>query len=182
MVASAVASVTSCLPLHQFVEGSVLAGHRELNGLGESGVLYEKAELDVAVLSAEGEVGAGQQHYLVVNDDELRVADHGFAGRQHGRSVDCRTPKMGFDVHSVSLVPVDVNGNRDAGLCDAFPEHGPHLRGLLEVIGRAGHGLPGGADEPVELTCKVPDLGFVAGHGPDRREISMDGLGAGHSL
>jgi len=57
----------------------VLAGHGGLDGLGEGGVPDEEAELDVAILGTEGEVGAGEQQYFVVDDDELGVADDALA-------------------------------------------------------------------------------------------------------
>ena len=52
----------------------MLAGHGRLDGLGECRVTNEKTELDVTVLGTEGEVGAGEQQYLMVDDDELGVA------------------------------------------------------------------------------------------------------------
>lgn len=61
--------------LDEFVERPVLARHGGLDGGGEGGVADEDAELDVAVLGRVAEVRAGDQQQLVVDHDELRVAD-----------------------------------------------------------------------------------------------------------
>lgn len=53
----------------------MLAGHGGLDKLGEGRVVDEETKLDVAVLGAEGEVGAAEQQHFVVDDDELGVAD-----------------------------------------------------------------------------------------------------------
>src|SRR5699024_3680403 len=70
--------------LRQFVEAAVFAGHVAFDGGGEPGVVQEEAEFDVAVLSAVGEVRAGQKYHLVVDDDELGVADDAPAVGQLG--------------------------------------------------------------------------------------------------
>lgn len=68
----------------------MLGCHRRLHRLGEGGITDQETELDVAVLSAEGEVGAREQHHLVVDDDELGVADYPLAVGELGRLVDGR--------------------------------------------------------------------------------------------
>ena len=83
----------------------MLARHGGLDGLGERDVADEDAELNVAVLRAEGEVGAGEQQDFVVDDDELGVADDALARRQLGGSVDRGSRELGLDLAASALSP-----------------------------------------------------------------------------
>ena len=105
----------------------MVAGHGRLDGLGECRVADKEAELNVAVLCAEGEIGAGEEQDFVVDHDELRVADDLLAIGQEGSLVDGGARELSLDLGRLHRVAVDVNGDNHARLLWSFLQDCPHL-------------------------------------------------------
>ena len=61
------------------------------------------------VLSVVGEVRARQQHDLVVDDDELRVADDGRTVGELGGPVNRGPRQLGFNRRGIALLGVNVD-------------------------------------------------------------------------